>query len=274
MAIGDESPEAMEELMWVIRPAGTHLSESHTRPGHYSALTRDFSTNELGHATLRPVTEEPEEDAEDPEFQWQAIIAGGVVMLGAIYASHKAAPHLRTWWIDRGRPLFDRMRRRVRRTRAEDDESAGEHESQVVVGVPMIDSAEVTSAIEAYQAPMHNSEAKERLIAALVAKAFSDEQFRVLRSARIETDGESAEVAIPLDSLTPNQLADGIRKVLEANPSWPDPATLDALDHVIETGDFNTHELVSDASRARRLADRLKVAPDRRHDRPRRPRRQ
>ena len=273
MESGDEGLEVIEELMWVRRPVGTHLSESHTQPGHYSALTRDSSTNELGHATLRPVEEEPEGEKADPEFPLQTVIAGGVVMLGALYASHKAAPHLRTWWIDRGRPLFDRIRRRVRRTRAEGDESADEHESQVVVGVPMIESSEVTSALEAYQAPMHSSEAKERLVAALVARAFSDEQFRVLRSARIETGGESAEVAIPLDSLTPDQLADGIRKVLEANTSWPDLATLDVLDHVIETGDFNVPDLVNTASRAGRLADRLKVAPGRRRDRLRRPRR-
>ncbi|WP_433618317.1 hypothetical protein ACQP2P_20775 [Dactylosporangium sp. CA-139114] len=41
--------------MWVDWKDGAHLSRSATKIGSFSPLTRDGTTNNLGHVTLRPI---------------------------------------------------------------------------------------------------------------------------------------------------------------------------------------------------------------------------
>lgn len=80
---------------------------------------------------------------------------------------------------------------------------------------------------------MSRAEARERFVAASVARLFSEDQLRVLRNARIEDESDPLEPARAMETLTPQQVGDGIRLMLEANPSWPDEGTLAELGKIL-----------------------------------------
>lgn len=73
---------------------------------------------------------------------------------------------------------------------------------------------------------MRGVEARERFVAALLARLFSEEQFRILRNARIEDEDGSSRLSGVLEMLTPKQIEDSITLMLEANPSLLDEAKL------------------------------------------------
>ncbi|AUZ34995.1 hypothetical protein C3B78_11355 [Arthrobacter sp. PGP41] len=72
---------------------------------------------------------------------------------------------------------------------------------------------------------MRSAEWKERFRAMLAAGAFKDEQLRILSSARIEDDDALLETQGTMEQLTPQQFADRIKLMLEANPSLLDEET-------------------------------------------------
>ncbi|WP_434965911.1 hypothetical protein [Janibacter indicus] len=250
----DEGPDMIEELMWVRRPQNTHLSQSHTDPGSYSPLARSDDTNDLqGQATMRPAdkedldTSEPvffdDSPAEDPAGNLRAELAAALLMLGAVYAARQASPHIVRWWETRGREALRRVARRLMpKKRIEGGADSGaptemtSTASDIVIGVPIVDSAQASNAVEVYRSGMASEEARERFISALVAQAYADEQLRTLRSARIEDGAPSAHLAVPIDALTREQLASGIRHVLEAHPDWPNASMVDRLGEVLEQG--------------------------------------
>jgi hypothetical protein len=94
----------------------------------------------------------------------------------------------------------------------------------------------------ASRARMSSAEAQQRLAAALTAqaisekaKAFSDEQLRMLLSAVIEDANEVRAVSGAVEQLTPQELEKTVSRILEANPGfveefvktlWTERATL------------------------------------------------
>lgn len=92
------------------------------------------------------------------------------------------------------------------------------------------------------RARMSSAEAQQRLVAALTAqaisekaKAFSDEQMRMLLGAVIEDADDVRAVSGAVEQLTPQELENAISRMLEANPGfvqefvkmlWTEQATL------------------------------------------------
>lgn len=238
-----------KKKMWVEWEDGADLSQSQKKPGDYSPLTRDGDNN-LGHVTLSDVGNGEGEGLTDPEPVWVFVtdehasaaeakersereeLLGALAVLAVIIA----APHLKRWWNDKSVPFLKSARIRLSRTR--------EARSRVFVAEPPIateagpadSSQEVLTALEDYRASMSSAEARDRLVAALVARLFSEEQLRVLRDARIEDEGGALELASAMETLTPQQLGESIAAMLEANPSWPDEETLAELGKVLGRG--------------------------------------
>jgi hypothetical protein len=72
---------------------------------------------------------------------------------------------------------------------------------------------------------MSRAEWEHRFRAMLAAGAFKEEQLRILSNARIE-DGEAVlEAQSTMEQLAPQQFADRIKLMLEANPSLLDEET-------------------------------------------------
>jgi hypothetical protein len=235
-------------------PDGTHLGFSRDTDGAYRAHLFDDETNELvGHAELF----EPEADdhaSADPgyvyvnndsssredEAEWSEIL-GALALLGVIVGAQKAAPHVKQWWNNKALPFLKDQRAKLSRTPNESGEIAA---TEVLLAEPEPTATDdVFAALDEYRASMSSAEARERFIAALVARLFSEKQLHLLRNARIEDELGSLELASAMDALTPEQLEEGIRAMLEANPSWPDQETVAELGKLLN-GSLKQREAV------------------------------
>ena len=77
----------------------------------------------------------------------------------------------------------------------------------------------MVAAIEAYRASMSTEEARNRFLAALVTRLYSEEQLRMLREARVEDVNGLLELDSMVETLTADQLRSAITALLEENPS-------------------------------------------------------
>ena len=194
-----------------------------------------------------------------------------LVTLGAILTV-RAAPHVKRLWNDKAAPALRsardktasglaevRQRARqgvhvsIRRNDSDSDEPATFVESVSA------DSPEgVTTALEAYLPSMSSAEARQRLAAALIAKAVSDrakavsdEQLGIVLNARIEdSDGAPAGQG-SLENLTPEEVERRVHQMLTANP-----ALLDELTALLARGQAGTAEPQPPLPRAAREAGR------------------
>jgi hypothetical protein len=80
---------------------------------------------------------------------------------------------------------------------------------------------------------MSSSEARERLLAALMDRLSSDEQLRILRSARIEDEDVPPELARAMAALTPKHVGTQLRLALEADPSLADDEAVAELRRIL-----------------------------------------
>ncbi|MFG2381210.1 hypothetical protein [Streptomyces avermitilis] len=214
--------------MWVEYPAGTRLSKSRT-PGGYSSLARDVETNDLEtHATLFPVGDDDEDEAgsipdpppvfvyvtderasdsrDDEQLKLEEIIELLELLYSIAKWMERIAPQARVWWNQQALPVVKSTWGRVARARKDDSRSAA------------VAADAVEAPAEEHRVDMSSAEARERLVAALKARLFSDEQLRVLRNARITDDADSFELSSAMGGLTLEELRDGIRLMVETHP--------------------------------------------------------
>lgn len=233
MPANDEpDDELIREKMWVSRPKGTHLSQSQKNPGDLSPLTRG-DNSELGHVTLSPVSDEDENQADvEPlmifvynetappmksreQEAFERAVSEQVSRL-VDYGIAKAKPHVQKFWHEKARPAIQsKWESRPRRRKLDRQLAASE---PIVVEATVVDSSnELMAASEEYRQNMSSAEAQARYMMALAAKAFSEEQMRIVAKANID-DGEGfAELERTLTELPPKQVAHMIEN-LEANP--------------------------------------------------------
>ena len=223
--------EFIREKMWVSRPKGTHLSQSHKAPGDFSPLTRG-DNSELGHVTLSPVSDD-DSAADDPSFiyiyddasppqksreqeAFERAVSDQVSRL-IDFGIAKARPHVEKFWQEKARPAIkSKWDNRPRRRKGERQLPAAE---PVVIEAEVVDSSyELVEAEGQYRQNMTSAEAQARYLMAMAAQAFSDEQMRIVTNANID-DGEGLiELERKLAELPPAQVAKMIENI-EANPS-------------------------------------------------------
>lgn len=233
------------------------LTPGQSKDGGLHQNLYDEQGNLVGHAVFIPDDEDEDDwltsspplfcdhadepNAEDEELaELQALLAA-LVLLGALKAVEKTAPHLRRWWRNQALPFIKSTRKKLARAhKAEGEAAEGETADgdvddlieclpSMLVDAPpesaTESSREVVTALEEYRASMSSAEARERFVAALgarllseKARLFSEEQMAVLLNARIE----DAELKSALETVTPEQVADNVKLMLETNPSLLD----------------------------------------------------
>ena len=234
---------------------GSELSQSRKKPGDFSPLTRDADNNLVGQVTLSDIEEDDvgvrdhaEERRADPEPVYIYVTddreserraaeereAQALLLLGVVLAVRKAAPHVKRWWTDQAVPFLKKSRTRPSEDRDASDQVSVAEYFTLPGSAPTESTQEGFAALDEYRASMSSAEARERLVAALVARYVSEEHLRVLRNARIEDDGAAQELASAMEALTPEQLAESITLMLEANPSWAEVKTLAELEEIVE----------------------------------------
>jgi hypothetical protein len=150
----------------------------------------------------RRFAREREENAE--------LVAKVVVLLIEV-----ATPHARRLWREKARPAIEA--RQAKRAARKALKAAVKQ--PIVIEATVVDSGdELAVASEEYRINMSSAEAQARYLAALAARAFSDEQVKLVANANIVDGAGLAELRQSLASLPPRQLG-AIIQAVEANPS-------------------------------------------------------
>ena len=211
------------------------LSKSHKRPGSQSLLTHD-AKGIGGQATVRDLTDEEREALapEPPEpvvvyvsaeprplsQREEEFVALGAAVITRLFEDH-VVPRLERLWEEKARPALaskwaamtrvDIAERSLRASQPKEiDALAGEVAQELAVEAPEESRVNMTSA-----------EALARVLAALAAQAFHDEQLEAVRNANVEDAEGFAELVRTLSELPPAQLS-SLLDAIEADPSFPD----------------------------------------------------
>lgn len=227
--------------VYVEIPDGTHLGFSHDTEGALRAHLFDDGTNELvGHAELFELAEDVHEcpapyaepvyiyvsdDRSNEVNEELAEALRALALLSIIVAAEKAAPHLKRWWSDTALPFLKRSGGKLPTLR---HRVAGDVADSAVQPEPTRDarSQDVLNALKECRASMSTAEARDRFVAALIARLFSEEQLRLLGNALIEDETGASGLALAAESLDAQQLVGSITLMLTATPLWPDDDTL------------------------------------------------
>ncbi len=154
--------------------------------------------------------EEYERQREHARQENAELIAKVVVLLVAV-----ATPHAKRFWLEKARPAMEAHQAK----RAARKALKAAAKNPVMVEATVVDSGrELAVASEEYRTNMSSAEAQARYLAALAARAFSDEQINLVADANV-VDGESlAELKHTLAELPPEQVK-SIIDAVEADPS-------------------------------------------------------
>ncbi|KIS28684.1 hypothetical protein TV39_04720 [Arthrobacter sp. SPG23] len=251
-------------------PDGQHLGFSRDTDGAYRAHLFDNETNGLvGHAELfEPAKDEsdspyieyvyvsdsrPKEGRELADKELDEALEA-LVRLGIIVAA-AAAPHVKRWWQGRAIPglksagntallavkstsdntLLTVKSTWNRFTGTRKPERSDAPVEMVPAAEPVREdsSTELEVAFKDYRARMSSEEARQRFVVALLARAFSEEQMRMLRNAEIEDDGDPLSLKAAMVALTPQQVGETITSMLEKNPSLLERESLAGLGMIL-----------------------------------------
>ncbi|MEV3871608.1 hypothetical protein [Streptomyces sp. NPDC049906] len=144
------------------------------------------------------------------------------------------APRVKRWLDDRALPAIkSRWNKTPRRnmpaaTRGTDIKLATAEAPTVIEATAVDSPQESVVALDEHRVRMSSAEARARFLLALAARAFSEEQLRIVSDADIEDDDGFVELKHAVDELTPRQAAN-IVKTLEVNPLLLDGEALTEL---------------------------------------------
>lgn len=152
-------------------------------------------------------------------------LLGAGISAGIDYGIAKAKPHVEHWWRETARPGIDAQRakwshrRPLRRRKKETppgDEALSDRSQELAETTPEI------------RPQMSRAEAQARYLASLAARAYSDEQMRLVNSAHIVDGEELADVKRSLAQLPQNQVK-SLVEAMTTDPSLLTEATLAEL---------------------------------------------
>lgn len=119
------------------------------------------------------------------------------------------------------------MRSRIARVRKADRQDVGAELIVFVEAATTAPAGDLASVSAENATRMSSAQAQQRLVAALTAqvisekaKAFSDEQMRMLLGAVIEDDGDVRAVIGAVEQLTSQELENAVSRMLEADPRF------------------------------------------------------
>lgn len=149
-----------------------------------------------------------------------------------IYVGYeKAKPHVQHWWQEFGRPFVGRQWGRLKRSKPSpqvSQTSVIEAEAQNLTS----DSASGLAVQEPDRPLMSTAEAQARMLAAIAAQAFADEQMRLVNGAEI-VDGENADAVREAISKLPPEIVAELVKNMATNPSLFDEESLAELASIL-----------------------------------------
>ncbi|MGW3926735.1 hypothetical protein ACWECC_01330 [Streptomyces microflavus] len=210
------------------------LTPGHSKDGGLHHNLYNGQKNLVGHAKFIPDDENEEDAATEPspvflntnkydcesDSQAQRLGPEEIVeaMIILIKFAEWTAPRLKKLWNDQALPFIKSTHNRFTQTRKADSPDTPSESATLFESTSPDSSQEAIAKLEEDRVSMSSEEASARFSAALMARIFSDEQVRILRSARIEDEGDSLELRT-LEKPTRQQIAENARLMLEENPS-------------------------------------------------------
>lgn len=129
--------------------------------------------------------------------------------LGTIIGVARAAPHVKKWWQEQGRPAVNRQAQKIRKI--------GRKNQSDVEGDELTDAEQSAVEIDQRQI-MSREEAMSRFTAGMAARVYSEEQFRIVSSAYILGVEDYAEIEEAVKQIPRENLQALIRNMVR-NPS-------------------------------------------------------
>ncbi|WP_143677153.1 hypothetical protein [Streptomyces scabiei] len=211
------------------------LTPGHSKDGGLHHNLYDDQKNLVGHAKFIPDDENEEDPPTEPpplffntnkcdcesdsqvreRLDPEEIVEALIIL---IKFAEWTAPRLKDLWNAQALPFIKSTRNRFARTRKTDSPDTPSESATLIESTSSDSPQEVIAKLEEDQVSMSSEEASARFAAALMARLFSDEQMRILRSARIEDEGDSLELSTA-ENPTRQKIAENVRLILEANPS-------------------------------------------------------
>ena len=165
-----------------------------------------------------------------------------------------ATPHAMRLWHEKARPIIEARRAKTAARKAGKAQKAGRAAARppIVVEGTVVDSGrELVVAEEVYRKDMRSVEAQARYLAALAARAFSDEQMKPVSSVNIVYGDGLADLQRTLAGLPPQQVK-GIIEAAEANPPALNGDLLAELGELLGLDQVERQAIPIDKQRGRR----------------------
>ena len=236
------------QLFEVEVPEGTHLGFARDGDGALRGLLFDDETNDLvSHAKLYEHVEVDCSSPTDDGYGWsvdaeadertaeRAEFVSEVITQVILSLSAAAAPHVKQWWQDKGRPAVQAAPTKMRSTLRRKRKPVGAPDA--IVSLADQDDQRVESDdVARAGVSITQDEAQQRFTDAVLATAFAREQMAFLRGARIvDADGESDLVNV-IDAASPERIEEAVLLALTAGPSSVNDGDFLAMLGLIRTG--------------------------------------
>lgn len=172
--------------------------------------------------------EERRKSKEQEELE-QAI--ANLITVLIIVGIEKAKPHVQLWWRESFQPFVGRQWSRLRRSKR----STVSQESVPAVEIANESTSQSTNELvlqDNERPKMSSAEAQARMIAAIAAQAFADEQLRLVNNAEI-VDGDDADSVREAISKLPPEIVAELVKRMVTNPSMFEEESLAELASVL-----------------------------------------
>jgi hypothetical protein len=232
-----------------VVPLGQHLGTSHEVDGAVTGHLFDNETNKLqGHAAWREVDEpeydyschDDDDDYEPPRQLTQEEIEqiaelAALIIFGIVKAVVVASPHIKRWWDERVVPTAKTAWKRIPKPRSGKSQIAPTSKAAESRPTFVASPSGIEIAVAESKITMSSAAWQERFRAMLAAGAFQENQRQILSNARIEDDSNVQESREKTEQLTPQQFADRIKLMLEANPSLLNESTVSELERVFRS---------------------------------------
>lgn len=181
------------------------------------------------------VTSDSRRHSEESDELAEAI--GQALAALALVGMAKAAPHVKKWWDEQARTAVSRQAKKIRSIGRKKKPETG-----------AVEPTELQPEVEiAHQQVMSREEAMSRLIAALAARAFSDDQLRILKSSRIVDVDDFAQIEQAVAQIPAAQLQALIVEMVK-NPGLLEDSSLANLASMLHSR-AELPELIPDPTR-------------------------
>ncbi len=167
-----------------------------------------------------------------PEQQELADLIGEVLVAFLAKGIDRAKPHVKKWWAESVRPFVSEQRARLFQPRPKGASKANRALLNADLHTETSDQTPSEGAVSVSRPKMSSAEAQARYLAAMAARAFSEEQMRLVRSADIIDAEGVAEVEARIAELPPNEVRELMSRMV-TDPSMLSEETLAELASVL-----------------------------------------